>query len=319
MESITNDVLGEWNPELSSSFSLFLPTMPLTSAATISTLFDFNLDANMDVNLGNNADLEEFLASSDVNGLLSSPLSFPTSPPTVSSTEDVSRPQPKREANSSDEENKKRQKRRRQTPAPTEMLNLQELDGMSGKEFDKYEQELRSKRVLTKEEEEMIRYQRRTIKGREYSQRSRQKKIQTISTLQKEVDHLNQENSELKKENATLKEKLMRLIDAIKKKDESLPAPIAMPRKQAASSFVASPSITGWRGGTCVLIVLLSIGLFVQSNKESTDGFDGFDNSSGDVTYTGRVMLATNMHDNAAGMYSVHSILPLFWKSVWPA
>jgi len=166
------------------------------------------------------------------------------------------------------------------------LLNREQLLQFSSKEFDEYKQKLTSHHILTAEEKDTLKKQRRIIKNREYSQNSRQKKRERVTELEKRIRELEQENQDLKHENQSLKSKLWKVVSAYQRSkgnDTSHSTPTTDSKLTPLYDiFSVGSSTTNKAATVCLFVVLLSFGLLYSWNGP-TNNFGHYQHATGRV------------------------------------
>jgi hypothetical protein len=191
------------------------------------------------------------------------------------------------------------------------MLSREQLLQISSKEFDDYRQKLNSHHILTPDEKENLKKQRRVIKNREYSQSSRQKKRQRVTELEERISQLEAENAQLAKDNQTLKAKLWKVVSAYQRsKMEMAPAPVikSEPVISSTSSFydfvsIGSPSTK--TATACLFVFLFSFAIMFA--------YTGGPSNFGPATHrTGRIILSSEVYEEEAPLFQSTSFWALF-------
>jgi len=192
-------------------------------------------------------------------------------------------------------------------PAPsigttTKGLSREELLQLSSRGLEAYTQQQTSGKILSPDDERLLKRQKRLIKNRESAQLSRLRKKVYIEELEKKVSQLTTENDTLSKQIAAiatdkkkLHEEVLYLQNIIKQSPALMQ--IANSHSTLNNSAVAKkplqPSPKNMKAaGICLLIVLFSFGILFNTNNPNfsfrTDG-----ESSGPKdknVYTGRLL-----------------------------
>jgi len=185
---------------------------------------------------------------------------------------------------------KRRTRKDPSPPSKSTPLDFQSLDSKS------LEQRLESGRTLTIDEEKHLKRQRRLLKNRESAQLSRQRKKQYIADLEKnvremtsETEHLRQQVHQLNSRNADLENQVAQLKSMINSQ-------ISMKHPKAAI-------------GLCMIVFLLSLGLFFPQN---TPGSHPEYSTHPRSVYTGRIL--QELPQSAGDLGPIDSELSLLEK-----
>eukprot|EP01090_Pellita_catalonica_P018793 TRINITY_DN617_c0_g1_i1.p1 TRINITY_DN617_c0_g1~~TRINITY_DN617_c0_g1_i1.p1 ORF type:complete len:460 (-),score=75.11 TRINITY_DN617_c0_g1_i1:85-1464(-) len=134
-------------------------------------------------------------------------------------------------------------------------------------DLERYTQVLRSTRNLSKEEEQVLKRQRRLIKNRESAQKSRLRKKRYVEELERKVQLMADENQRLNTANELLKEDVGYLARIIRTKNPEMSEDVlkGLHRKSSASPKSSKAA------GLCLLLVLCSFGIFFNSKENNAN------------------------------------------------
>lgn len=166
------------------------------------------------------------------------------------------------------------------SPEKTEVaLPRDTLLQISSQGMERYVENLASTRALSMDDQKELKRQKRLIKNRESAQLSRERKRAYIDQLEEKITQLVNENALLRNDNAALRQALSRYqpgillpkveptsSDFAHRKTDPVATKMAGLLTTATTIGAGRPSSTA-KAGVCLLIVLFTFGLFINSTS----------------------------------------------------
>jgi len=141
------------------------------------------------------------------------------------------------------------------------LLSVDKLSAMSSQKLEEYAQNLAELRPLTSEEEKQLKRQKRLIKNRESAQLSRQRKKHYVEELEAQVKALTAENLQMQAQMQQINTKNQQLESQVlywRGLSQQEQLAVAEDSKLFNSKNTA-------KAGLCVLVILFSFGLFMNT------------------------------------------------------
>jgi len=165
------------------------------------------------------------------------------------------------------------------------LLSAEKLSAMSSKKLEEYAQNLAEIRPLTTEEEKQLKRQKRLIKNRESAQLSRQRKKHYVEELEAQVKALTAENQQLQTQMRQMSTKAQELQSQViywRGLSQQDQLAVVEDNKLFNSKNTA-------KAGLCMLVILFSFGLFMNTMPPHDTTALGLKAPSSSL-YTGRTL-----------------------------
>jgi hypothetical protein len=149
-------------------------------------------------------------------------------------------------------------------------LTRDQLLSFSSEDFEAFIAKVSSQRPLTAVEEKEVKRQRRLIKNRESAHASRQRKREFLEELQAQINELKDERDSLRADNCRLRENNAQLQEHVAILEKQVQSQSHMRDLWQSMTTLRKTNLASSAGakaaGVCLLIVLFSFGLFLNTN-----------------------------------------------------